>query len=160
MFSFLLPTARPSFCERHSLLVFIKSITILRLLNDTLAILPLTHSRYDKDKVDPETTYELDRPATEVVGSEFKKKKDGVRQADLRSKIKIITIFSELDLTFLKVADGFVVVLQLQVTLAQEEMGLDRLAVQLQGSFAISQGLVMLLQLHMAQGPVGVVHCH
>lgn len=73
---------------------------------------------------------------------------------------KTITIFSELDLTFLKVADGFVVVLQLQVTLAQEEMSLDRLAVQLQGSFTISQGLVMLLQLHMAQGPVGVVHCH
>lgn len=73
---------------------------------------------------------------------------------------EIITILSELNLTFLKVADGFVVVLQLQVTLAQEEMGLDRLAVQLQGSFTVSQGLVMLLQLHVAQGPVGVVHCH
>lgn len=70
------------------------------------------------------------------------------------------TIFSKLDLTFLKVTDGFIVVLQLQVTLAKEEMGLDRLAVQLQCSFTISQGLVMLLQLHMAQGPVGVVHCH
>lgn len=73
---------------------------------------------------------------------------------------EIITICLELELTFLKVANGFVIVLQLQVTLAQEEMGLDRLAVQLQGSFTIRQGLVMLLKLHVAQGPVGVVHCH
>lgn len=72
----------------------------------------------------------------------------------------ITTILSELSLTFLKVADGFVVVLQLQVTLTQEEMGFDRLTVQLQGSFTISQSLVMLLQLHVAQGPVGVVHRH
>lgn len=78
----------------------------------------------------------------------------------LKKEKQIVTISSELNLTFLKVADGFVIVLQLQVTLAQEEMGLDRLAVQLKGSFTISQGLVMLLQLHVAQGPVGVVHCH
>lgn len=73
---------------------------------------------------------------------------------------KIFPIFQQLDLTFLKVADGFVVVLQLQVTLAQEEVGLDRLAVQLQRTLAVSQGLVVLLQLHMAQSPVSVVHRH
>ena len=62
-------------------------------------------------------------------------------------------------LTFLQVADGLVVVLQLQVTLAQEEVGLHWLAVQLQRVLTVGQSLVMLLQLHMAESPVGVVHC-
>lgn len=63
-------------------------------------------------------------------------------------------------MTFLQVADGLIIVLKLQVTLAQEEVGFDRLAVQLQCTLTICQSLVMLLQLHMAQSPVGVVHCH
>lgn len=67
---------------------------------------------------------------------------------------------STFSLTFLQVANCLIVVLQLQVTLAQEEVSLYRLAVQLQRMFTVRQGLVMLLQLHMAQSPVGVVHCH
>ena len=39
-------------------------------------------------------------------------------------------------------------------------MGLDRLAVQLQGVLAVGQRLVVLLQLDVAQRPVGVVHRH
>lgn len=70
------------------------------------------------------------------------------------------TIFKEFVPTFLQVADGLIIVLQLQVTLAQEEVGLHRLAVQLQRVLTICQSLVMLLQLHMAESPVGVVHCH
>ncbi len=73
---------------------------------------------------------------------------------------KIFTTLSEFVLTFLQVADGLIVVLQLQVTLAQEEVGLDRLAVQLQRVLTVCQSLVMLLQLHVAESPVGVVHCH
>ena len=73
---------------------------------------------------------------------------------------KSLAMFWDPALTFLQVADGLVVVLQLQVTLAQEEVGLHWLAVQLQRVLTICQSLVMLLQLHMAESPVGVVHCH
>lgn len=38
---------------------------------------------------------------------------------------KSVTIFKGFVLTFLQVAYGLIVVLQLQVTLAQEEVGLD-----------------------------------
>uniref|UniRef100_A0A8C4SI60 Uncharacterized protein n=1 Tax=Erpetoichthys calabaricus TaxID=27687 RepID=A0A8C4SI60_ERPCA len=65
-----------------------------------------------------------------------------------------------LPLTSLKVPDCLVVVLHLQVALAQEEVCLHRLAVQLEGMLAVGQRLVVLLQLHVAQRPVGVVHGH
>ena len=48
-------------------------------------------------------------------------------------------------LTSLQVADGLVVVLQLQVTLAQEEVGFDRMGVQFQRVLAVRQGFVVLL---------------
>ena len=63
-------------------------------------------------------------------------------------------------LTSLEVADGLVIVLHLQVALAQEEVGLDRLAVQLQGVLAVCQSLAVLLKLDVAQSPVGVVDRH
>uniref|UniRef100_A0A3P9M639 Uncharacterized protein n=1 Tax=Oryzias latipes TaxID=8090 RepID=A0A3P9M639_ORYLA len=59
-------------------------------------------------------------------------------------------------LTFLQIADCLIVVLQLQVTLAQEEVGFNRLTIQLQCMLTICQSLVILLQLHVAEGPVGV----
>uniref|UniRef100_A0A8C4NXT8 Uncharacterized protein n=1 Tax=Dicentrarchus labrax TaxID=13489 RepID=A0A8C4NXT8_DICLA len=55
------------------------------------------------------------------------------------------------------VADGLVVVLHLQVTLAHEEVGFHRLAVQLQSVSAVGQSFTVLLQLHVAQRSVGVV---
>lgn len=73
---------------------------------------------------------------------------------------KLPLLLDHLGLTFLQVADGLVVVLQLQVTLAQEEVGLHRLTVQLQRVLTIRQSLVVLLQLHVAESPVGVVHRH
>lgn len=48
-------------------------------------------------------------------------------------------------LTSLQVADDLVVVLQLQVTLAQEEVGFDRMGVQFQRVLAVRQGFVVLL---------------
>uniref|UniRef100_A0A3P9Q0S0 Uncharacterized protein n=1 Tax=Poecilia reticulata TaxID=8081 RepID=A0A3P9Q0S0_POERE len=70
-------------------------------------------------------------------------------------------VISEIQpLLFCQVADGLVVVLQLQVTLAQEEVSLDRLTVQLQRVLAVCQSFVVLLQLHVAERPVGVVHRH
>uniref|UniRef100_A0A3Q3N7E7 Uncharacterized protein n=1 Tax=Mastacembelus armatus TaxID=205130 RepID=A0A3Q3N7E7_9TELE len=56
-----------------------------------------------------------------------------------------------------KVANGLVIVLHLQVTLAHEEMSFDRLAVQFQSMSAVCQSSVVLLQLHVAQRPVSVV---
>uniref|UniRef100_A0A8C5R2E7 Uncharacterized protein n=1 Tax=Leptobrachium leishanense TaxID=445787 RepID=A0A8C5R2E7_9ANUR len=61
-------------------------------------------------------------------------------------------------LTSLQVADGLVVVLQLHLALAQEEVSLHRLAVQLQGVLTVRQSLVELLHLQVAQGSVCVVH--
>uniref|UniRef100_A0A3B3XIB0 Uncharacterized protein n=1 Tax=Poecilia mexicana TaxID=48701 RepID=A0A3B3XIB0_9TELE len=70
-------------------------------------------------------------------------------------------VISEIQpLLLCQVADGLVVVLQLQVTLAQEEVSLDRLTVQLQRVLAVCQSFVVLLQLHVAERPVGVVHRH
>uniref|UniRef100_A0A8C8CUC9 Uncharacterized protein n=1 Tax=Oncorhynchus tshawytscha TaxID=74940 RepID=A0A8C8CUC9_ONCTS len=82
---------------------------------------------------------------------------------DVVSKVQPLLlgqVVSWLFLTSLQVADGLVVVLQLQVTLAQEEVGLDRLGVHLQRVLAVRQGFVVLLQLQVAQSPVGVVHRH
>uniref|UniRef100_A0A8D3ASA1 Uncharacterized protein n=1 Tax=Scophthalmus maximus TaxID=52904 RepID=A0A8D3ASA1_SCOMX len=78
---------------------------------------------------------------------------------DVIAKIQPL-LFCQDVVTFLQVTDGLIIVLQLQVTLAQEEVGLDRLAVQLQCMLTIGQSLVMLLQLHVAESPVGVVHRH
>uniref|UniRef100_A0A3B3VET8 Uncharacterized protein n=1 Tax=Poecilia latipinna TaxID=48699 RepID=A0A3B3VET8_9TELE len=77
---------------------------------------------------------------------------DAKRARDVVSEIQ--------PLLFCQVADGLVVVLQLQVTLAQEEVSLDRLTVQLQCVLAVCQSFVVLLQLHVAERPVGVVHRH
>lgn len=63
-------------------------------------------------------------------------------------------------LTSLQVGDGLVVVFHLHLALAQEEVSLHRLPVQLQRPLAVGQGLVVLLHLQVAQGPVGVVHGH
>lgn len=63
-------------------------------------------------------------------------------------------------LTSLQVGDGLVVVFHLHLALAQEEVSLHRLPVQLQRPLAVSQGLVVLLHLQVAQGSVGVVHGH
>uniref|UniRef100_A0A8D0FEI4 Uncharacterized protein n=1 Tax=Strix occidentalis caurina TaxID=311401 RepID=A0A8D0FEI4_STROC len=59
-----------------------------------------------------------------------------------------------------EVGDGLVVVLHLHLALAQEEVSLHGLAVQLQGSLAVSQCLVVLLHLQVAEGSVGVVDGH
>uniref|UniRef100_A0A8C6LYY9 Uncharacterized protein n=1 Tax=Nothobranchius furzeri TaxID=105023 RepID=A0A8C6LYY9_NOTFU len=68
------------------------------------------------------------------------------------------TFFLVQPLLFCQVSNSLVVVLQLQVTLTQEEVCLNGLAVQLQSMLAVSQSLVILLQLYMAEGPVGVVY--
>uniref|UniRef100_A0A8C8BFG5 Uncharacterized protein n=1 Tax=Otus sunia TaxID=257818 RepID=A0A8C8BFG5_9STRI len=59
-----------------------------------------------------------------------------------------------------EVGDGLVVVLHLHLALAQEEVSLHGLAVQLQGSLAVGQCLVVLLHLQVAEGSVGVVDGH
>lgn len=71
--------------------------------------------------------------------------------------ILLHTPLAWLNRTFLQVADGLVVILHLQVTLAHEEVSFDRLAVQLQSVFAVCQSFIMLLQPHVAQRSVGVV---
>uniref|UniRef100_A0A8K9V9P5 Uncharacterized protein n=1 Tax=Oncorhynchus mykiss TaxID=8022 RepID=A0A8K9V9P5_ONCMY len=62
---------------------------------------------------------------------------------------KVQSLLLGLVLTSLQVADGLVVVLQLQVTLAQEEVGFDRMGVQFQR-----------VLLHLAQSTVGVMYTH
>uniref|UniRef100_A0A8C0ELE4 Uncharacterized protein n=1 Tax=Bubo bubo TaxID=30461 RepID=A0A8C0ELE4_BUBBB len=59
-----------------------------------------------------------------------------------------------------EVGDGLVVVLHLHLALAQEEVSLHGLAIQLQGSLAVGQCLVVLLHLQVAEGSVGVVDGH
>uniref|UniRef100_A0A8B9N624 Uncharacterized protein n=1 Tax=Accipiter nisus TaxID=211598 RepID=A0A8B9N624_9AVES len=58
------------------------------------------------------------------------------------------------------VGDSLVVILHLHLTLAQKEVSLHRLTVQLQGSLAVRQCLVVLLHLQVAKGSVGVVDGH
>uniref|UniRef100_A0A8V5GJ25 Uncharacterized protein n=1 Tax=Melopsittacus undulatus TaxID=13146 RepID=A0A8V5GJ25_MELUD len=61
-------------------------------------------------------------------------------------------------LTSLQVGDGLVIVFHLHLALAQEEVSLHRLSVELQGSLAVCQRLVVLLHLQVAEGSVRVVH--
>uniref|UniRef100_A0A8B9G5B6 Uncharacterized protein n=1 Tax=Amazona collaria TaxID=241587 RepID=A0A8B9G5B6_9PSIT len=61
-------------------------------------------------------------------------------------------------LTSLQVGDGLVIVFHLHLALAQEEVSLHRLAIELQGSLAVRQRLVVLLHLQVAEGSVCVVH--
>uniref|UniRef100_A0A8C4Z1Q8 Uncharacterized protein n=1 Tax=Gadus morhua TaxID=8049 RepID=A0A8C4Z1Q8_GADMO len=79
---------------------------------------------------------------------------------DVVAKVQPLLLGPAPPLTSLQVPDGLVIVLQLQVALAKEEVGLDRLAVQLQGVLAVGQRLVVLLELDVAQRAVGVVHRH
>uniref|UniRef100_A0A3B3S2B9 Uncharacterized protein n=1 Tax=Paramormyrops kingsleyae TaxID=1676925 RepID=A0A3B3S2B9_9TELE len=76
------------------------------------------------------------------------------RTGDVISKVQTL-LFRQV-----VVANGLVVILQLQMTLAQEEVRLDRLAVQLQRVLTVGQCFVVLLQLYVAQSPVGVVHSY
>uniref|UniRef100_A0A672MTF2 Uncharacterized protein n=1 Tax=Sinocyclocheilus grahami TaxID=75366 RepID=A0A672MTF2_SINGR len=70
-------------------------------------------------------------------------------------------IVSEIQPLFLgQIADGLFIILQLQLTLAQEKVRLHRLAVELEGVFTVGQCLVVLLQLHVAERSVSVVHGH
>lgn len=62
--------------------------------------------------------------------------------------------------TSLQIGNGLIITLHLQLALPQEEVRLHRLPIQLQGSPAVSKCLFRLLHFQIAQGPVGVVHCH
>uniref|UniRef100_A0A8C9BQT3 Uncharacterized protein n=1 Tax=Phocoena sinus TaxID=42100 RepID=A0A8C9BQT3_PHOSS len=62
--------------------------------------------------------------------------------------------------TSLQVGNSLIIALHLQLALPQEEVCLHRLPVQLQGAPAVSQSLLMLLHLQVAQCPVGVIHRH
>uniref|UniRef100_A0A4W2DL30 Uncharacterized protein n=1 Tax=Bos indicus x Bos taurus TaxID=30522 RepID=A0A4W2DL30_BOBOX len=62
--------------------------------------------------------------------------------------------------TSLQVGNSLIIAFHLQLALPQEEVCLHRLPVQLQGAPTVSQGLLVLLHLQVAQCPVGVIHCH